>query len=127
MISLPLLDCHAHIAPDATADQLARLAPSVVFAVTRSPEEARRVVGRSDQRVVWGLGAHPALVAKGGGLDPGELIELLPRFAFVGEIGLDRRSGRMDRQVEFLRCVLEALGGHPAMVSIHSNGAVNEV
>src|SRR5450759_5976071 len=50
MIGLPPLDCHAHIASDVTARQLARLAPAIVFAVTRSPREAEAVSLRSERR-----------------------------------------------------------------------------
>ena len=128
MISrLPPLDCHAHIAPDVTADQLARLAPAIVFAVTRSPDEAKRVSRRTDQRVVWGLGAHPSFVAKGGEIDLELLRSLLPRFAMLGEIGLDRRSGHLDRQIAGLRRVLEAVRDQPVVLSVHSSGCVNEL
>lgn len=127
MIKLPLLDCHAHIAPDVTADQLARLSPSVVFAVTRSPDEARRVASRNDQRVVWGLGAHPSHIAKGGEVDIALLRSLLPQFGLVGEIGLDRRSGHVPHQIAELRRVLEATNDEPVMLSLHSTGCIEEL
>jgi len=40
---LPPLDCHAHIAPDVTASQLDGLGSALIFAVTRSLDEARFV------------------------------------------------------------------------------------
>lgn len=126
MTSLPSLDCHAHIAPDVTAGQLARLGPSIVFAMTRSLREARDVSSRADQRVVWGLGVHPANVTKSGEIDLTLFRSLLPRFALVGEIGLDRRSGHLRRQIEVLTSLLEAAKTAPVFLSIHSAGCVEE-
>lgn len=127
MIGFPPLDCHAHISPDVTGDQLARLAPAIIFAVTRSPDEARCVVRRRDQHVVWGLGAHPSYVAKGGEVDLSLLHRLLPHFALLGEIGLDRRSGHLDRQTAGLRRVLEAIREEPVVLSLHSSGCIDKL
>jgi len=127
VIQLPALDCHAHIAPDVTADQLARLVPSVVFAVTRWPDEAKQVAYRKDQRIVWGLGVHPSRVARGETPDLAAVRELLPQFALVGEIGLDRRSGNLALQVSVLRQVLSLATDQPVILSVHSNGAVDEL
>src|SRR6185312_4122027 len=54
----PRLDCHAHIAPDVTPAQIAALEGAFIFAMTRSPAEARFAARRHDGTVVWGYGAH---------------------------------------------------------------------
>ena len=59
--ALPALDAHAHIAPDVTPTQIAALGQSVVFAMTRSLDEARKVKNRRDPALVWGIGVHPGL------------------------------------------------------------------
>ena len=127
MIGLPPLDCHAHIASDVTARQLARLAPAIVFAVTRSPREAEAVSLRSDQRVIWGCEVHPSYVAKGGEVDMTLLRSLVPGFALLGEIGLDRRSGHLDRQTQVLTRLLEVVKDEPVLLSLHSSGCVEEL
>ncbi|MHB9149817.1 MAG: TatD family hydrolase [Thermoleophilia bacterium] len=127
MITLPTLDCHAHIAPNVTQKQLSKLAPAVVFAVTRSPAEAREVAKRADERVIWGAGLHPSYVGSGGDFDVQAFRGLLTDFAFVGEVGLDRRSGDMDRQVRVLESLLAMLEDQPVLISIHSSGCVEEV
>lgn len=127
MIGPPPLDCHAHISPDVTPRQLALLGPAVVFAVTRSPKEAKAAYSRSDQRMIWGYGAHPAFVSKGGDIDLPLLRRLLPRFALLGEIGLDRRSGHVDRQTQLLAQLLETVTNEPVLLSLHSNGCVDEL
>ena len=127
MIGLPLLDCHAHIAPDVTSRQLARLGSAIIFAVTRSPAEATKVSSRLDRHVVWGCGLHPSFVAKGGDADLSTFLRQLHHFAFVGEVGLDRRSGHIERQTQVLAQVLEAVAGQPVLLSLHSNGCVDEL
>ncbi|MDB4872608.1 MAG: hypothetical protein JWL97_3612, partial [Gemmatimonadales bacterium] len=62
-LSLPQLDCHAHIAPDVTRAQITALDGAFIFAMTRSPAEARAAARRRDDTIIWGYGAHPGLKA----------------------------------------------------------------
>jgi len=83
------LDCHAHIAPDVTSAQLTSLGEAHVFAMTRSFDEAAAVVTRYDPVLTWGLGVHPGVPAARAAYDSERFRSLLPRFALVGEMGLD--------------------------------------
>ena len=123
---LPTLDCHAHVAPDVTHSQLATLGHSHVFAVTRSLSEARLVMNRDDRGLTWGIGVHPAVATARAEYNPEVFRQLLPRFALVGEVGLDRRGAR-DEQEQILSDVLDACDGKPVMISIHSTGRTREV
>ena len=93
----PSLDCHAHIAPDVTAAQLASLGEAHVFAMTRSLDEAATVVTRHDPALTWGLGVHPGLPAARAAYDPERFRSLLPRFALVGEVGWIDAQGATNR------------------------------
>ena len=123
---LPTLDCHAHIAPDVTHSQLATLGHSHVFAVTRSLSEARLVMNRDDRGLTWGIGVHPAVATARAEYNPEVFRQLLPQFALVGEVGLDRRGTR-DEQERILSDVLGACDGKPVMISIHSTGRTRAV
>ena len=123
---LPTLDCHAHVAPDVTHSQLATLGHSHVFAVTRSLSEARLVMNRDDRGLTWGIGVHPAVATARAEYNPEVFRQLLPRFALVGEVGLDRRGTR-DEQERILSDVLGACDGKPVMISIHSTGRTRAV
>lgn len=125
--ALPALDAHAHIAPDVTPTQVAALGQSVVFAMTRSLDEARQVKNRRDSALVWGIGVHPAVAAAREAWDPEQFTALLRSFALVGEIGLDRRGGDLGRQRSIFKDVLSIVRSEPVLVSIHSNGAATEV
>ncbi len=124
---LPPIDAHAHLATDVTAAQVRRLGNAVIFAMTRSLSEASSVPFGCYDNLIWGIGVHPG--------DPdalerysGERFEtLLPRFALVGEVGLDRRSGRLARQQEVLADILNRTADNPVVVSLHSTGAAGEV
>lgn len=124
---LPRLDCHAHVSPDVTPDQLARLRPAVVFAVTRSLEEAQTVAGRSDPPLVWGCGMHPSQIAHRNSFETARLERLIGSFALVGEIGLDRRSGDVPEQMQALRAILRSIADQPVLVSLHSAGCAAEL
>lgn len=52
---------------------------------------------------------------------------IVSQFALVGEVGLDRRKGNLDRQKAAFREILEAVHGHAALVSVHSAGCVDDV
>jgi len=124
---LPALDAHAHIAPDVTPAQIAALGQSVVFAMTRSLDEAGQVRNRRDPALVWGVGVHPGVAAARAAWDSKEFTDLLGSFALVGEIGLDRRGGDLVRQRAIFKEVLSIVRSEPVLVSIHSSGAVTEV
>ena len=121
---LPPLDTHAHLAPDVTVAQLRRLSGAVVFAMTRSLAEAAYVSERSDPLVVWGIGVHPTAYRDMDSFDSAAFQRLLDRFAFVGEVGLDFRGSRRQREVfaEILRCTAD----QPVLLSIHSSGMIKE-
>lgn len=123
---LPLLDCHAHIAPDVTPAQLATLHGAVVFAVTRDLGEARAVQMRNDSTLVWGVGVHPGVRAALDDYAPSGFRRLLARTALVGEIGMDTRGSRT-RQRDVLGSILQECQGQPVMISIHSTGRTADV
>lgn len=123
---LPALDCHAHIAPDVTARQLATLDEARLFAMTRSLAEAEAVACRRDPTLTWGIGIHPGVAAARSTYDPDRFRALLPKFALVGEVGLDRRSGR-DEQVRIFTDILDACREQPVLISVHSSGRTSEV
>lgn len=125
-LGLPSLDCHAHIAPDVTRSQLASLGSTQVFAVTRSLSEAAQVADRADNDLTWGLGVHPGVPAARTNYDPETFRRLLPRFALVGEVGLDKRGPRGEQE-RILADVFEACANRPVFISVHSTGRTREV
>lgn len=122
---LPALDAHAHIDTTVTAKQVNALGHSHTFAVTRSLEEAGRVPRVFANRLTWGLGVHPAVAAAHQAYDERTFAELLPRFALVGEIGLDKRAGNLERQTTTLRSILRTVADQPVLLSMHSTGAAD--
>jgi TatD DNase family protein len=124
---VPALDCHAHIATDVTSAQVRALGASYVFAVTRTLLEASQVRQRHDTNLAWGLGVHPGLTAARAAWDPKQFAVLLPNFALVGEIGLDRRAGDMPGQRAILREILHQCSDQQVLLSIHSAGATEAV
>lgn len=125
--SLPVLDAHAHIAPDVTPAQIAALGRSVVFAMTRSLHESRQVRSRRDPSLVWGIGIHPGISTARAQWDAKEFTDLLGSFALVGEVGLDRRGGDLPLQRSIFKDVLRIVRSEPVLVSIHSTGTTTEV
>jgi TatD DNase family protein len=123
---LPALDCHAHIAPDVTAGQLSSLGNAHVFAMTRSLDEASAVTLRDDPSLTWALGVHPGIAAARSAYDPDRFRSLLPSFALVGEVGMDRRGGQAD-QARMFADILNACQGRPVLISVHSVGRTAEV
>ncbi len=120
---LPPLDLHAHVSADVTATEIAALAPAVVFAVTRTLDEAVRVEARRDERIVWGCGVHPGRADALDTYDSGRFRKLRPSFTLVGEVGLDRRASRLPKQREVLRDVLDVAAESKVLISLHSSGA----
>ena len=123
----PPLDCHAHVSPDVTTEEVRRLGSAFVFAMTRSLSEADAVAVREDSSIVWGCGVHPGLQRALDSYDVGRLTDHLQRFALLGEIGLDRRGGRLVQQSEVLRSILRVAQGYPVLLSLHSVGRTREL
>ncbi len=126
-MNLPPLDCHAHISVDVTQQQLANLGEAVVFAMTRSPDEALEATHRWDRNIVWSCGAHPSFVASEGAVDVERFAHRASQFAVVGEVGLDRRSGNLHLQQRVLEGLLDAVSDLPVLISMHSAGCSREM
>jgi Tat protein secretion system quality control protein TatD with DNase activity len=90
----------SHIATDVTADQVLELGHSYAFAVSRSLDEAQHVSIRYAHKLTSGVGVHPGVATAQTNYDERRFAALLPRISLVGEIGLDRRAGHLDRQTE---------------------------
>ncbi len=125
-LQFPSLDCHAHISPEVTAEELRLLGDTIVFAVTRSLDEAESVIDRNDCNLVWGCGLHPGVQSALGSYDARQFRRLAPRFALIGEIGMDRRSGQLDKQADVLRSILSIVQDESVLLSLHSAGCVQE-
>ncbi|RFZ61278.1 hydrolase TatD [Mycobacterium liflandii] len=126
-MGLPSLDCHAHVSPSVTNRQIAQLGTAIVFAMTREPAEAVEAAQRRDHNILWGCGAHPSYVARGGAVDLDEFDRCATGFAIVGEIGMDRRSGNLHHQAEVFDALLDRLKDEPVLLSVHSAGCTAEV
>jgi TatD DNase family protein len=127
MTRLLSLDLHAHIDPRIPPADLLDLR-AVVFAATRSLDEAELVVKRRDDRTVWGVGCHPALAQAHAEFDVSRFARLIDPAAFVSEIGLDGRSRvPLERQRATLRAIFSTLQTTPRIASIHSYAATHEV
>ena len=125
--SLPALDAHAHLAPDVTPAQAKALGRCHVFAVTRTLEEAAHVRGHPAPMLTWGLGTHPGVPAARDNFERRRFAALLPSFALVGEVGLDRRAGHHEQQLAILTSVLQLCVDQPVLISVHSAGRPTEV
>lgn len=126
-MTLPSLDCHAHVSPSVTERQLSQLGTAIVFAMTREPAEAAEATRRRDNNILWGCGAHPSYIARGGAVDLDQFARRARHFAVVGEIGLDRRSGNLLRQTEVFSALLDRLKEESVLMSVHSAGCTGEV
>src|SRR5262245_11593596 len=102
---IPPLDCHAHIAQDVTKAQITGLNGSLLFAMTRTPGEARAAARRSDPTLAWGFGAHPGLPEALSRVNETVLRDAVQTHGVIGEIGLDRR-GAIQPQREALETLL---------------------
>lgn len=122
---LPALDCHAHLAPDVTLEQLQRLGGTQILAVTRSLREAAHVAGRNDPDITWACGVHPADEPALAEFSSTEFRGLLARFAAVGEVGLDARGGSAQERV--FAEILALTADEPVLLSIHSTGRTERV
>lgn len=123
---LPSLDCHAHIAPDVTPAQIRPLGDSIIFAMTRSLQEARQVVRRQDRPLIWALGVHPGLPAALDEYSADTFRRAHPHFAVIGEVGMDRRGDPKTQQATF-DSILQELQQQPVLISVHSTGRIDAV
>ena len=127
MRPLPPLDLHAHIDVGIAATELNAL-DAVVFAVTRSLNEAEDALRRSDETTVWGVGCHPGLVGVQRSFDANRFRALAQRTAYVGELGLDGASRvPMEMQQRTLRSALTTLQQNPRITSLHSYAATSDI
>ena len=126
-MTYPPVDAHAHIGVEIAPQELSGL-QALVFAVTRSLDEAEATLRRADAMTLWGVGCHPAVPEAVSTFDPDRFAAILRRAAFVGEVGLDRKSPvPMERQREVLRQILERVTEMPRAVSLHATGATSAV
>lgn len=126
MSRLPL-DLHAHVDPSIGARDLVDLR-AVVFAVTRSLDEAATALVRADRRTCWGVGCHPGLVRAQRAFTSDRFAELAIQTAFVSEIGLDGESrAPISLQQKTLDAILEVLQSMPRITSLHSYRASEEM
>lgn len=122
----PPLDMHAHVDADIDPAELARL--GVVFAATRSLDEADTATRRQDERTIWGVGCHPGLEGAQKAFESERFADLITRTAFVSEVGLDFKSCvPMETQQGTLRSVLGVLDTSPRITSVHSYKASEQV
>jgi TatD DNase family protein len=127
MRHLPPIDMHAHIEPDIAATDLLELG-ALVFAASRTLEEAARALERSDPWTLWGVGCHPGLVGAHKAFDPDRFTELIARTPYVSEIGLDGKSRvPAHTQQATFHVVLTTLQAAPRIASIHSYAAAGPV
>lgn len=127
MSRLPPLDLHAHIDPSISEDDLHDLG-AVLFAVSRSLNEAEVVLSRHDETTIWGVGCHPGLVGAQRDFTPDRFGDLLDSTAFAGELGLDGQSRvPLETQISTLRSALEVLANKPRVVSLHNYAATDAV
>jgi len=124
---LPPIDLHAHVEADITASDLSELG-SLIFAATRSLDEAEQALGRSDPWTIWGVGCHPGLVGVQKAFDPVRFAELIRMTAFVSEVGLDGQSRvPLEAQQAIFDRILGTLQSSPRITSIHSYAATETV
>ena len=127
MRSLPPIDVHAHI--DAGIDRAEiRNLGSLVFAMTRTMDEAATAIFRKDGMAIWGVGCHPGLKKAQDAFDADRFAELLTRTAVAGELGLDGKSRvAMTQQVDTLAKALDVLRRTPRLTSLHSYAATGQL
>lgn len=126
MRALPPLDLHAHIDTGIEASELSAL-QAVVFAVTRSLDEAEQALKRSDRTTIWGVGCHPGLVGVQKAFDAERFRVLAETTPYAGELGLDGASRvPMKMQQHTLASALRVLQQSPRITSLHSYKATSE-
>lgn len=123
MKRLPPIDMHTHIEADIAASELSELG-SLIFAATRSLDEAEQALGRSDTWTIWGVGCHPGLLGVQKKFDPARFADLISKTAYVSEVGLDGTSRvSLQTQRATFVAILAMLQTTPRITSIHSYAA----
>ena len=127
MRALPPLDLHAHIDTSIEASELTAL-QAIVFAVTRSLDEAEQALKRTDHTTIWGVGCHPGLVGAQKAFDVERFRALSETTPYAGELGLDGASRvPMKMQRNTLASALRVLQQSPRITSLHSYMATSEI
>ena len=127
MRTLPPLDLHAHVDTAIEAAELSALR-AIVFAVTRSLDEAEQALKRSDGTTIWGVGCHPGLVGVQKAFDAERFRALAEATPYVGELGLDGASRvPISMQRHTLTGALGVLQQRPRITSLHSYKATSEI
>lgn len=123
------LDAHCHLdLYDDPAKTLDAAPNTVVVAVSELPSRFRLLEARfrRDRRVRVALGLHPLRADTAGPIEEGQLIRLLPRAEYVGEVGLDFSQHGRATKTSQLR-LLDRLLAEPVLrhkvVTAHSRGA----
>ena len=121
------MDLHAHIDTGIEAAELSAL-QAIVFAVTRSLDEAEQALKRSDGTTIWGVGCHPGLVGVQKAFNAERFQALVEMTPYVGELGLDGSSRvPMKLQRHTLASALGVLQRSPRITSLHSYKATSEI
>ena len=127
MRALPPIDLHAHIDTDIAPADLIDLG-SLVFAATRSLDEAEQALPRNDPWTIWGVGCHPGLVRAQKSFTTERFRDLIARTASVSEVGLDGTSRvPMPTQQATFDSILAVLRTTHRIVSIHNYAATEAV
>ena len=127
MMAPPPLDLHAHVDTGIMPAELTAL-QAIVFAVTRSLDEAEQALERSDVTAVWGVGCHPGRIGAQKTFDAERFRALAEATAYVGELGLDGASRvPLEMQRQTLTSALEALRQAPRITSLHSYRATSTI
>lgn len=125
--TLPPVDLHAHLETRIPPEDAERL-HALIFAATRSLDEAERALRRSDPGIIWGVGCHPGVPAAQQAFTPERFVDLAAETAYVSEIGLDGTSPvPMNAQRQTFDSILSVLQDTPRITSIHSFAAAAEV
>lgn len=125
--TLPPVDLHAHVDVSIAPRDLESLG-AVVFAATRSLQEAERALKRTDAVTVWGAGCHPGVAEAQAEFDASRFRALLAQTPFVSEVGLDGASKvTLHRQRETFAAILAETTRTPRLVSVHSKRATSQV
>ncbi|WP_034221055.1 TatD family hydrolase [Actinotalea ferrariae] len=125
--ALPPLDLHAHVDVGIASRDLESLG-AVVFAATRSLEEAERALARTDLVTVWGAGCHPGVAKAQANFDASRFSSFLADTPFVSEVGLDGASKvALHQQRETFAAILAEATHAPRLVSVHSKRATSQV
>ncbi len=127
MRQLPSIDLHAHLDINIPQFELRQLG-AVIFAATRSLDEATTATLRSDEQTIWGAGCHPGLMDAQKAFERKRFKTLIQRTPFVGEVGLDGSSKvPMNTQLATFKAILQELQNTPRIVSVHSYMATDLV